>query len=296
METFININNNFTILNFNIRSFFKNQDEFLGVLGKCTKNIDVICLSETWLNEGNCDLCNISGYHGYHSYRTNKQSGGVSVFVKENISSEPLDITINNDIIECVGVRLKYANNISNVVGIYRPPSGDVTGFVDTLEKIIDKSKLYDQDSIIMGDFNICLIKENLDDHPSNLTNLFSRFHFVPLITKPTRIGHQSATLLDHIWVNSINKTSSGIVISDITDHYFVFSTIDKIKENKPELIKVTFRDFSEKNIEMFKNFIENEDWDRVLGDHFSPDILTDNLLSKLFSLYKKCFPLKLNL
>ena len=55
----------------------------------------------------------------------------------------------------------------------------------------------------------------------SRVTNLYldSIFSngFIPVITKPTRVGINSATLIDHIYHNDIkNKYESGIIINDV--------------------------------------------------------------------------------
>ena len=47
---------------------------------------------------------------------------------------------------------------------------------------------------------------------------------YLAVITKPTRVTNHSATLLDHIYSNSksLNYTS-GIVITDVADHFGTF-------------------------------------------------------------------------
>ena len=76
-----------------------------------------------------------------------------------------------------------------------------------------------------MGEFNICLLKENENKYLI-LNNMFHRYYFNPMTTKPTRILDNCASIIDHIWVNIMNKTTSGIVVSHVTDHYFVFSSL----------------------------------------------------------------------
>ena len=44
------------------------------------------------------------------------------------------------------------------------------------------------------------------------------------LITKPTRISHNSATLIDNIFTNCIHsELDAGIICSDISDHMPIF-------------------------------------------------------------------------
>ena len=47
----------------------------------------------------------------------------------------------------------------------------------------------------------------------------------MPLITFPNRIGHNSAAILDHICTNIADDSfDSGIIVSDISDHFPVFN------------------------------------------------------------------------
>ena len=46
-----------------------------------------------------------------------------------------------------------------------------------------------------------------------------------PLIDKPTRVTKDTATLIDNIYTN--RRTTNGILISDIIDHFPVFTLYD---------------------------------------------------------------------
>ena len=45
----------------------------------------------------------------------------------------------------------------------------------------------------------------------------------LPIIGKPTRITDNSATLIDNFFINGPCNFESGILISDISDHYPIF-------------------------------------------------------------------------
>jgi hypothetical protein len=73
-----------------------------------------------------------------------------------------------------------------------------------------------------MGDFNIDLLKSESCDFANKFTEQLFTSSFYPLITKPTRITSHTATLIDNIFTNNIDKIDSsinGILFSDISDH-----------------------------------------------------------------------------
>lgn len=60
--------------------------------------------------------------------------------------------------------------------------------------------------SILAGDFNIDIGSPVVIDGSENFLNKLSFAHFIPCITRPTRINNNSATIIDRIWINSLTK------------------------------------------------------------------------------------------
>ena len=50
--------------------------------------------------------------------------------------------------------------------------------------------------------------------------------NILPIITKPTRVIDHTATLIDHIYTNSVQNLTAGILTIDITDHLLIFCTV----------------------------------------------------------------------
>ena len=92
------LNNGLSIICFNIRSFYKNGDEFLGYLSNCEHVFDIIILTETWAKDETNTLCHIPGYNSTHNLRENRRGGGVSIFVRESLNYNVIEtINISDD-------------------------------------------------------------------------------------------------------------------------------------------------------------------------------------------------------
>jgi hypothetical protein len=78
--------NQFSILGLNIRSLPKNHRELNSMLHIIDTKFHAIILTETWLKEHNIELYNIDDYSHEHQIRQDKDGGGVSIFIKENIN------------------------------------------------------------------------------------------------------------------------------------------------------------------------------------------------------------------
>ena len=91
----------------------------------------------------------------------------------------------------------------------------------------------------------------------------------LPLITLPTRIAHNSATLLNHIRTNICDDNlDSGIIISDISDHFPIFY-IRHFKDRTPkDTQELKIRKYDDASVLKFKQLLENSDWNSILNNN----------------------------
>ena len=76
-----------------------------------------------------------------------------------------------------------------------------------------------------MGDFNINLLNSiNSHSLPQEFLDNFFAATFMPLISRPTRLTDTSATLIDNIFSNIHPSPRTGIIMSDISDHFPIFA------------------------------------------------------------------------
>ena len=76
----------------------------------------------------------------------------------------------------------------------------------------------------LYGDFNIDILKHDSHSGTKHFVDTMYSLNLYPLINKPTRVSRESATLIDNIFTNGLNKqTSSGVLINDITDNFPIY-------------------------------------------------------------------------
>ena len=88
-----------------------------------------------------------------------------------------------------------------------------------------------------------------------------------PAITKPTRISNVSATLIDNIFTNYINRDiTSGLLITEISDHLSVFAVCknDGNLYNRSDPARY-IRETSVENISALKAAFDAHSWETVL-------------------------------
>ena len=108
----------------------------------------------------------------------------------------------------------------------------------------------------ICVDFNIDLLNSHNHKPTEEFINTMYSLSLFPRITRPSRITHNSATLIDDIFTNILNNnTISGSIIQHISDHLPVFVVSDNFYIKNKEKIKPRFKRVRPKeSIKSFKD------------------------------------------
>jgi exonuclease III len=141
---------------------------------------DVICLQETWLNDGEGEKGDYQ-LEGYKAFFNSVGPGkGVTLFVKEGLRlGEAAKFTDAN-------IQLtKLVMNGMEIINIYRSQDEPLPSAARHLRDLLDPQT----DTLIIGDFNICATKAN------PLRNFLEGAGFKQLVTLPTHIKGGSLSL-----------------------------------------------------------------------------------------------------
>ena len=219
----------------NIRSLEVHVDEVRALL--MTKNIDLLCLSETWLKPKHYDFeFIVDDYNFWRCDRKTRNGGGVAMFVRtsKKIVIEVLDNFEDNFY---QSLRLKVTLKETKpfeVIAVYRPPntsSESDNKFLEYLQPITEN------DVILGGDMN--------KDFNQSSDRMFKQLHSLGLnqvVRSHTRITATSETTIDHIYVKSDEMVYDfGVLNIEATDHKPVFISRKKGKFKKI-LIKAQLR------------------------------------------------------
>lgn len=83
-----------------------------------------------------------------------------------------------------------------------------------------------------------------------NFLNIMYSKMFFPLITRPTIITSYTATLLDNIFINSLDSfCASGVLFSDVSDHLPVFTFLSEKMNVEDKKTWITYREKSAINM-----------------------------------------------
>ena len=133
------------------------------------------------------------------------------------------DLSFYNETIEICTVKVVLSNCTKFILGIYRPHSDSVENFNHVISNILNNRILANKSLFIAGDLNINILNDN--SISNSFINNLNSYHFIPLITKPTRFSTTALnpSLLDHIWTNELTQLTCGVILTDVTDHCMTF-------------------------------------------------------------------------
>ena len=301
IDQFKNINvdekNDFSVLCQNVRSLNANLDLFETFLGDLDHSFSAFVVTESWLNNDTAHLIQFPNYNAHHSLRRpSKKGGGISAFINDKFKSEIIEsCTVNLPFIESLFIKISHRNQNIMLASVYRPPNSDVKLFTERLMQMIHSCNLPDYDNFLLcGDFNIDLFKLDSDSNVSNFLNSCRSLSLLPLISKPTRIVDNSATLIDNILMSNPIDVISGLIHCDISDHLPVFSINKSLLNNgiqNPDYI-IKYRLNNETSINKMRDMINNYDFTSTINCD-DPDDAIENFSKTIEHIYKVCCPLK---
>ena len=291
-------NSLFSLFNLNIRSISKNFESLKSLLHDLKFTFKAICLTETWhqgIDLHSNSKYRIPGYNLIHQARKSGKGGGVCIFVHESLHFKTRsDLAINCE--DCESLSIEIVNNCSRknvlITTMYRPPAGNFEAFEHNLKHLLAKSN--NKVFYLAGDININLLQHSTVGIARNYMNTILQYNIMPIIDKPTRVTNHSSTLLDHILTNETkvnSKITSGVITTDVSDHFPTFSISNCIKANLDQNNAIFLKRLvNTDSIQKFRVMLNEANWE-LLYECKDVDSAYDFFSRTFLIHYNKAFP-----
>lgn len=249
----------------------KNKCHLLTSLTNELKNLDILCLNETWLTFSKLDLLQVDGYSLASFYcRPCREGGGVCILVKEGANIDftecsNINVLSKESIFEVCGIDIPKHNIL--IINLYWPnskrmPETFYSSLINLL-KLLQK-KYRSRDIVIGGDLNVNI----LDNNPasSKLLNQMKSFNFHQHVTKPTRVTLTSKTCLDLLFTN-FKRENLNVEINDygLSDHKGIHVTFPAKTMNKCGNWTLEKRQFNDRNMSTFREALKQSNFYELL-------------------------------
>ena len=257
------------VLQLNIRGLLNKQDRLKSILG--TYSVDLALLCETWLTDKTEKLLNLQGYKIHTSNRINKIGGGVCILTNSKLRSRiRTDLKVEIELLEHCIIELKTDTRNVLVVSGYRPPNCNVRAFIKEYSRLITSLKKCRHHEIIIGiDHNLDLLKANTHPQTNEFLELNLRKSLIPCISKPTRITHKTATLIDNIMTSPSIQSNQNpfILVEDISGHMPILVRFRNQNKSMKGYKTIKSRKLDSQAITNIETEISYMDWTRLLKD-----------------------------
>ena len=294
------------LLSANIQSLsskFSGLCDFIHQLRLKNVAFDVVALQEIW-SLPDPDKFIIPGYQRIlFKTRKNYRGGGVGFFIKNGLKAKVIDdlSLFNEKIFESICIQVEFSPNKKvNFISLYRPPGNhdsltinqQIEHFFEAYEELL--VNIGNTETYICTDSNIDLLKVNSCSFSKKYFESTISEGFINLISKATRFSSNHFSLIDQIITNADkNDFSSGVLIHDISDHFFTFNRLNLSKKT-PKLKPKLTRSFSDLKIQTFNNNLSNLMWTDVLSSS-TPEEAWNYFWNEFSDLFELHFPPKLS-
>ena len=121
---------------------------------------------------------------------------------------------------------------------------------------------------MLMGDFNINLLNTGTNTNISEFYDNMASHFFAPYILQPARLTKISKTLINNIFLNSIEfETFSGNLISLISDHLPQLLILKAFHRKSTVTNNIVYeRNYRFFNNNKFKNDLKSIPWENIVS------------------------------
>lgn len=250
--------------------------------------LDLIIITEMGKMASKFNLFNLNGFKLFTQLRTDRKGGGIGFYVKKDLNASIKFTELTNDF-EIIHMEIIKGNDKPrNIVGVYRPPSGNKEAFYQALESLLLRN---DSNIMIMGDINLNRSIEN--SNPSNTNayhTLLCNFNLAIINNAITRYNKitQNHTIIDHVLVDKdrndvIALTTDNVITDGFSDHNIIFVKQfgSETQSTSMSCMKIK-RTNKKKVIDSIKENIRN------LPVNINPQIMSDSFTNFITALIQK--------
>lgn len=267
----------------NIRGLYPNSNQskvpFLNELSK-ESNPLFFCITETHLNADILEAeINIQDYTVARTDRSNRDGGGVCIYIQDRLTSTVL-YTNSNSVCEILIVKIISINLV--ICLVYRPPDCDHQEFLPCLDEIRNILKDHEDSKILLlGDLNMPKInwsdtanpklppssdQSNIKIQMTALLELTDEFLLNQLVNNPTR----GENILDIAFTNITSDLIDCVITkcATMSDHNIVDMKFPNIEGTETHADSITI----ESNSPLGKLNFYKSDWDQIRSELSSVD------------------------
>ena len=166
-------------------------------------------------------------------------------------------------ILEVYCVEIKSKGKPVLLVTFYRPPNQPIQASMKDLKDLFRSLKAEKRPVVVCTDHNLDLLKASTHAKTQEFLEITSDSGFLLTVSKPTRITHQTATLIDNIFISK--EFSEGykcwILLEDLSYHMPCLLSLPRIEIDRKHPVEIRKRKVDLKSMNHIKLDMQLIDW-----------------------------------
>ena len=225
------------------------------------ENVDICCIAETWLHEGDRDnviigqLCP-TGYDIIHQPRKTR-GGGVAVVYRNSLKMDRIG-DYDFKTFEYLEVRCQEGGKDITLGIVYRPPSSSIPSFYKEFTVLMDGHTTTPGQLLLVGDFNL-RYEQLQDTNVKRFHELIDNVNCSQLVNEET---HERGHILDLVITrNEDSHFVKNLTISPLIycDHYTIAFELPCMRSKQSKIIKKC-RNLRDVDLDKMVSDLENSD------------------------------------
>ena len=219
-------------------NFLENKFEPLKSI--ITDNVDILLVSETKLDDTfPLNQFEIEGYSIPKRLDRNCHSGGILFFIRNDLPHKELELHNLPNNIDSIFLEITLRKNKWLIIGGYNPHKDNISYFLNSIGKELDKFLPSYENILILGDFNSTMLEKEMQE-------FCEIYGLENLIKVPTCYKNPSnPSSIDVMLTNKITSFQNSITLeTGLSDHHKMTITVLKRYFKKKEPITVKYRNY----------------------------------------------------
>ena len=255
---------------FNCQGFLNNKDEIC-ILIKNWRPV-IVCLVETHVDENTLhNEISIDGYKFERCNTENKRTGGILIFIREEIKFK-LQLKENYERIWIMAISVEVSNCKYLITTVYRSPNSNDVVFLEYFDQFLESNINFNGTQVIVGDFNYDWTKDTF--YSRKCRNVITQYGLYQIVKEHTRVTDKSKTLIDYVITNNKYFEYKVHITPTISDHRIISLKLNLQSCFKQE--KIEYWSYANYDKSKFQNMLVNMKWNNSVTD---TDTLTNDLL-----------------
>ncbi|KAJ0182642.1 hypothetical protein K1T71_002011 [Dendrolimus kikuchii] len=283
---------NFNAVHINAQSIPAHFTDMLATFN--CMNIHAILVSESWLKPVLSSTSYIlPGYRLIRNDRVGSRGGGVAIYLRDHVPFKIINLSTQPpppDAGEHIFIEVEMQHT-KVLVGVYYCPSSSIN-FFPSFENLLENLVPTYAHTIIMGDFNTCLLKDDNRSISFKSTSESCNLSVLPLCATH-HSPNSNPTLLDLMLVSCPDLVSNhGQYSADAFSYHDLIFLSYQVRPPKVKSKILLQRNFGGMNVDILRMDALNIDWGSIVNSQFVDQKIT-LFNSALTGLYDKHAPIR---